>query len=495
MDNNFDELLEKTKEIGYVGLIAYPLIYIKGLPSVKMSEIVLFESGERGMVISLSEEYAEVVLFSKESVAIGTRVVRTLKPYSFPISEEYFGKIIDPLGRPYEKGVEIKNIKESRYIDALPTKIDTRERVTESLLTGVSVVDLMVPLGKGQREMVLGDRKVGKTAFLLQALMTQAREGTVCIYAGIGKKKTEARLVESFMKEKGISDSVVSIFSFASDPLGLIYITPYCAMTLAEYYRDNGKNVLVILDDLTTHAKYFREMSLLNKKFPGRESYPGDVFYTHARLFERAGNYKFPEGPRSITCLGVAETVGGDISGYIQTNLMSITDGHIFFDIDVFEEGRRPAVNTFLSVTRVGRQTQNELRWGVSRELTTFFTLMEKTKRFSHFGGELNEGIKSTLDMGERVKAFFTQAMGITISLNVQIIFYALIWVGTMNKYDNKQIRTMVLQMEQKYMTDEQYKKIINDLVSSNKEFNNLLGMISSKAPTLLKGITPNENG
>lgn len=489
MDNNFDELLEKTKEIGFVGLTAYPLIYVKGLPSVKMSEIVFFESGEHGMVISLSEEYAEVVLFSKESVPIGTRVVRTLKPYSFPISDDYFGKIVDPLGRPYEKSIEIKNIKEERYIDALPTKIDTRERVTQSLLTGVSVVDLMVPLGKGQREMVLGDRKSGKTAFLLQTLMTQAKEGTICIYAGIGKKKMEAKMVEGFIKEKGIADRVISIFSFASDPLGLIYITPYCAMTIAEYYRDNGHDVMVILDDLTTHAKYFREMSLLNRKFPGREAYPGDIFYTHARLFERAGNFKFPEGPKSITCLGVAETVGGDISGYIQTNLMSITDGHIFFDIDIFEEGRRPAVNTFLSVTRVGRQTQNELRWGVSRELTTFFTLLEKTKKFSHFGGELNEGIKSTLDMGERINAFFTQAMGKTISLHVQIIFYALIWVGTLNKYNKEQIQGMVLAMEDKYRQDEQYRKTIDDIITSTDKFNDLLGKIGANSSKLLKGI------
>jgi F-type H+-transporting ATPase subunit alpha len=260
-------------------------------------------------------------------------------------------------------------------------------------------------------------------------------------------------------------------------------------MTVAEYYRDNGHDVMVILDDLTTHAKYFREMSLLNRKFPGREAYPGDVFYTHARLFERAGNFKFPDGPKSITCLGVAETVGGDISGYIQTNLMSITDGHIFFDIDIFEEGRRPAVNTFLSVTRVGRQTQNELRWGVSRELTTFFTLLEKTKKFSHFGGELNEGIKSTLDMGERINAFFTQAMGKTISLHVQIIFYALIWVGTLNKYNKEQIQNMVLAMENKYQQDDQYKKTIDQIIDGTNKFNNLLGKIGANSGKLLKGI------
>lgn len=489
MEDRFEQLLEQTKEIGYVGMTAYPIIYVKGIPSVRMSEIVLFEGGELGMVISLSEEYAEVVLFSKESVPIGTRVVRTQKPFHLDISDSYIGNFIDPAGRPFDEKVQIKDIKESRYIDALPSKIDARERVLEPLLTGVSVVDLMVPLGKGQREMVLGDRKVGKTAFLLQTVMTQAREGTLCIYAGIGKKKMEAKAVESFVKEKGIGKNFIGVFTFASDPLGLIYITPYSAMTLAEYYRDNGRDVLVILDDMTSHAKYFREISLLNKKFPGRESYPGDVFYTHARLFERAGNFKFPDRPRSITCLGVGETVSGDISGYIQTNLMSITDGHIFFDVDIFEEGRRPAINTFLSVTRVGRQTQTPLRWGVNRELTTFLTLLEKTQKFSHFGGELNEGIRATLGMGERINSFFTQAMGTAFSLNVQIVFYALIWVGTFNNYSKEQIRNLMLRMEGLYQSDDGFKAQVDGIIEASAQFNQLLGEIGSKSKSLLSAI------
>lgn len=489
MNDNFEELLEKTEEIGYVGLSAYPITYVKGLPSVRMSEIVLFESGEKGLVISLSDDYVEVVLFSKEPVAIGTRVARTLNTLSVPISDSYIGNTIDPLGNPFSDDVKIKDIKEMRFIDALPSKIDARERVTESLLTGVSVIDLMVPLGKGQREMVLGDRKSGKTAFLLQTIMTQAKQGTLCIYAGIGKKKMEAKYVEGFIKEKGISDNIITIFSFASDPLGIIYITPYTAMTIAEYYRDNGRDVVVILDDLTSHAKFFREMALLNKKFPGRESYPGDIFYTHARLFERAGNFKHKGGSKSITCLGVADTVSGDISGYIQTNLMSITDGHIFFDTDIFEEGRRPAVNTFLSVTRVGRQTQSKLRWGISRELQTFFTLLEKTKRFSHFGGELNEGIVATIEMGERINSFFTQPMGKTISLNIQIIFYSLVWVGSMNSYNKDQIQQMILKMEEVYRADSAYKTKVDQIIQSTEVFNDLLGVVSSNAQALLKNI------
>jgi len=489
MQDRFEQLLEQTKEIGYVGLTAYPIIYIKGLPSVKMSEIVLFESGVIGMIISLSEEFAEAVLFSAKPIPIGARVVRTLQPFHLDISDSYIGNFIDPAGEPFDDKVVITNIKESRFIDALPSKIDARERVLEPLLTGVNVVDLMVPLGKGQREMVLGDRKAGKTAFLLQTILTQAKEGTLCIYAGIGKKKMEAKLVESFVRDKGIGNNFIGIFSFASDPLGMIYITPYSAMTLAEHYRDNGRNVLVILDDMTTHAKYFREISLLNRKFPGRESYPGDIFYTHARLFERAGNFKFPEGPRSITCLGVAETVSGDISGYIQTNLMSITDGHIFFDIDIFEEGRRPAVNTFLSVTRVGRQTQTKLRWGVNRELTTFLTLLEKTQKFSHFGGELNEGIRATLDMGERVKAFFTQSMGATFSLGVQIVYFALIWVGTFNNYNRDQIKKLMLRMENLYQSDQGFRAQVDGIIQASPEFNKLLGEMGTKAKSLVAAI------
>jgi F-type H+-transporting ATPase subunit alpha len=490
MSEGFEQLLEKTEEIGYVALTAYPIIYVKGIPSVKMSEIVLFETGESGLVISLSDDYVEVVLFSKETVSIGTRVVRTMNTLSVPISDSYFGNTINPLGEPFDEDTKISDIKELRYIDALPSKIDARERVTESLLTGVSVIDMMVPLGKGQREMVLGDRKSGKTAFLLQTIMTQAKEGTLCIYAGIGKKKMEAKYVEGFIKEKGISDNVINIFSFASDPLGIIYITPYTAMTIAEYYRDNGRDVVVILDDLTSHAKFFREMSLLNKKFPGRESYPGDIFYTHARLFERAGNFKHEQGPKSITCIGVADTVGGDISGYIQTNLMSITDGHIYFDTDIFEEGRRPAVNTFLSVTRVGRQTQTRLRWGVSRELQTFFTLLEKTKRFSHFGGELNEGIVATISMGERLNAFFTQPMGSTISLNVQIVLFSLIWVGNLNNYNKEQIQQLVLAMEEQYKSNQAYRSKIDQIVNSTEKFNDFLGVISSNANALLQALT-----
>jgi F-type H+-transporting ATPase subunit alpha len=275
------------------------------------------------------------------------------------------------------------------------------------------------------------------------------------------------------------------VASSASDSLGTLYLTPYSAMTLAEYFRDTGKDTLVILDDLTTHAKYYREVSLISKKFPGREAYPGDIFYSHARLLERAGLFKIGDKSVSITCLPVAETVEGDISGYIQTNLMSITDGHIFFDSELFKKGQKPAVNHFLSVTRVGRQTQSKLRWGVNRELVSFFTLLNKTQNFVHFGAELNEGIKSTLQMGGRLLSFFNQPIKEIVPMKIQIFFYCLVWIGVFNNDETEKMQELFLNCVRSYKSNGEFTKKIDELVVETDEFNMLLGKMSSKAAEL----------
>ena len=363
--------------------------------------------------------------------------------------------------------------------------IEHREKITETFETGVSVVDLMVPLGKGQRELVLGDRKVGKTEFLLQTMLTQAKNGAVCIYAAIGKKKLDIKKAEDFVVKNHIQNSTVIMSSSSTDPLGIIYITPYAAMTLAEYFRDNGYNVFLILDDLFTHAKFYREISLVGKRFPGRNSYPGDIFYTHSRLLERAGNFKTVNGVKSITCFPVVETIESDISGYIQTNLMSITDGHIFFDINLFEQGRRPSINYFLSVTRVGRQTQTKLRWGINRELSSFLTLLEKTQRFIHFGAEVNEGVKSTLSMGDKVLTFFDQPMGKTIPLNVQMFSYSVIWTGVMGEMSSVDVFQFVSKVSKMYIENPQFRTMVDDMISQNEDFNTLLGKIGSQSKQL----------
>jgi F-type H+-transporting ATPase subunit alpha len=248
--------------------------------------------------------------------------------------------------------------------------------------------------------------------------------------------------------------------------------------------------VLLILDDLTTHAKVYREISLIGKKFPGRGSYPGDMFFTHSRLLERAGNFVTDKGPVSITCLPVAETVESDISGYIQTNIMSITDGHVFFDQEVFDLGRRPAINYFLSVTRVGRQTQSKLRWSINRELLSFLTLLDKTQEFVHFGAEINEGIKATLTMGSKVLNFFNQPMGLTMALNLQIVLFSLIWSGLLSIDDSTDSSVTVEKATNTYANNTNFRDKVDELVQTSDDFNVLLKNIALCSKDLIDAIT-----
>ena len=488
--DRFEEYLEKYGEVGVVERVSYPIVQVKGLPTVRPEEVVLFETGEIGHVTTVTPEHVGVLTFSEKPVKLGVRAARTSTPLQVPVGDTLLGKSIDPLGRSLYKSKPSGIYSDYIPIEVLPLGISHRAKITSTLETGVAVVDMMVPLGMGQRELVIGDRKTGKTNFLMQTILNQAKKGTICIYAGIGKKKTDILRVEKFFEDSGIRDKTCIVGSSSTDSAGVIYLTPYTAMTLAEYFKDQGQNVLVILDDLSIHAKFHREISLLGRAFPGRNSYPGDIFYTHARLLERAGNFKSDKGPVSITCLPVAETVEGDISGYIQTNLMSMTDGHIFFDKDLFTEGRRPAVNFFLSVTRVGRQTQTPVRQGLNRELNSFLTLHGKTQSFVHFGAELSEGVKTTLAMGDRVLDFFNQSPEKILDMDLQIMLFCLIWVGTWSKVSVEQTRVELSQITNAYETNTEIKELFSEYVSSAAEFNGLLGRISAESQQLLAQIS-----
>jgi F-type H+-transporting ATPase subunit alpha len=300
---------------------------------------------------------------------------------------------------------------------------------------------------------------------------TQARLGTVCIYAVIGQKQIDIRkLYEFFVSEKVIQNTII-VATSSSDSAGLIYLTPYSAMTIAEFFRNQGVDVLLILDDMTTHARNYREISLLARRFPGRSSYPGDIFYVHAKLIERAGSFK----KGTITCLPVAESVLGDLSGYIQTNLMSMTDGHIFFDIDLFSQGKRPAVNPFLSVTRVGHQTQTPLQRDVSRELSVFLVTYDRMKQFMHFGAEVGVTAKNILNLGEKVDAFFNQPGIKTVGININILIMAGLWA---NAWSETKVNEFKMEMEQLillYATDENYKKEVDQLIDSSKIFSEIV--------------------
>lgn len=479
----FEQYLEKTREMGVIIEIIHSIAHVSGLPHALPQEIVLFETGEFGQILALTPSYAEVMIFSKEPPRVGTKVTRTDRMLEIPTGPELLSHTIDPFGAPLDPNKPFTRPQDVRAIDIQPSGFSTRKRISTPFYTGVSLVDLMIPLGRGQRELIIGDRKTGKTHFLMQTALYQAKQGTLVIYAGIGKKKLEIKKMEEFFQEAGISQNTIIVASSSHDPVGVIYLTPYTAMAIAEYYKDNGTNVLLILDDLSTHAKFYREISLLGKRFPGRNSYPGDIFYTHARLLERAGNFITSKGENSITCLPVVETTQGDLSGYIQTNLMSMTDGHIYFDIDLWVKGRRPGINTFLSVTRVGRQTQTDLNRSVSRELNSFLTLYDKMQNFVHFGAELTTSVKETLTQGDKILDFFTITSDKDIPEQLQLILFSLLWQGTWQKKPFMTMRDDITKMISQYQTDAPFREQVAGLVQKNTSFNGLLNDVRQQFP------------
>ncbi len=470
----FQQYLTTTEEIGFVEACNQSIVYVNGLPKATVQEIVMFETGELGVVLSLTRDQVEILLFSNYSVKAGTRVTRTGNKQEIPVGFELLGKAIDPFGQPLNENQTIEKAKISRPIDISPTGINTRAHIAQSFETGVTLVDMLIPLGKGQRELIIGDRKTGKTSFLYQTILKQASLGTICIYAGIGKKKTDIKKIESFFHASGIEKNTIIIASSSEDPAGIIYLTPYAAMTLAEYFRDEGHDVLIVMDDLFTHAKFYREIMLIGRRFPGRNAYPADIFYTHARLLERAGNFILPDGSEhAITCLPVVESVEGDIAGFIQTNLMSMTDGHLYFDVDMFTKGNRPAVNPFISVSRVGRQTQSPLRLTLNRELISFLTLHRKLESFSHFSAEAGSGIKRTLAVAERIFAFFNQAANEVRNLDLHIVIFCLLWSDYWQ--DIAKMEKDITVIQQTYKNSMEAQSLIKTLVSAAQSLNELL--------------------
>lgn len=477
--NDFDKYLKEIGEIGFVTEVLNTIVFANGLPGAKPNEIVVFETGELGQILSLLSDSVEILTFSNNSFKSGTRLVRTGSSLKLPVGEELLGNIIDPLGNSLEETKKIKTPKTLANLNHEPPGITTRKTIKRPFETNVSMVDLMVPLGKGQRELVIGDRKTGKTSFLLQTIYTQAKLGSICIYACIGKRKIDIKKAQEFFIEHKIMDKVIIVASTSTHPTGLIYLTPSSAMAIAEYFRDLGKDVLVILDDMLTHAKYYREISLLGKKFPGRNSYPGDIFYVHAGLIERAGNFITKSGGESsITCLAVAETSQGDLSGYIQTNLISMTDGHLFFDTDMFYRGQRPSVNPFLSISRVGRQTQSKVKRSINRELISFLTLYEKVRNFAHFGSELNQSARITIEMGDNIMNIFKQAAGETIPSNVQALIFTILW-GHLNGENNADIlaqkRAKLITL---YNTNVKFRDDLDKFVESSVSLNDFMSKL-----------------
>ena len=454
MDDRFQNYLDKIGEIGFVKKLTSSVAYIEGIPGVKLSEQILFESGVFGQVMAIDENFSEALIFSTKEVRVGERVVRTNQRVELPVGEELLGKVVDPLGESLDPFKSFGPMTESRPIDSIAPGINARSTIKKLCETGVAMTDLLIPIGKGQRELIIGDKKTGKTRFLLRCLLAQVKAGSVGIYTIIGKSKATIKQMEEDIKNLGIFQNVVLVAAAADAPAGLSYLAPYYGMAIAEYFRDHGRDVFLILDDLSVHAKAYREISLLSKKFPGRAAYPGDIFYVHARLLERAGNFSVKNGEASITCLPVAESVQGDITGYITTNLMSMTDGHIFFDHSLFIEGRRPAIDPFLSVTRVGRQTQTKIQKEISRVLLAFLKEASRLRSFISFGAELGEHIRKIINKEDQIMVFFDQTSHENIPVSVQLTLFGFIWGGLWAAKNPQELREAIFVIIRAYETD-----------------------------------------
>lgn len=487
---DFNYYLKSVGEVGFIEQTTSSSVFASGLPKAKPGEIVILESQQIGQIVSLNKDLAEILIFSDMLPRKKTKVARTGEFFKFPLGSELLGNIINPLGNSLETTKPFKKPAGSGYINAEPSGIINRTAINRQFETGVSLVDLIVPLGHGQRELIIGDRKTGKTSFLLQSVLTQAKQGKICVYASIASKKLTVKNHKDFFEANGIMNKIVIISSSADDPAGIIFLTPYVAMTVAEYFRDEGNDVLLVLDDLSRHAKFSREIALLSKRFPGRNSYPGDIFYSHASLLERAGNFITKKGEKSITCLPVVETIQGDLSGYIQTNIMSMTDGHLYFDSDLFAKGRRPAINPFLSVTRVGRQTQTITQREINREILSFLNLYEKMQNFTHFGAELNEGTKVTLAVGDEIIRFFSQNTSTIIPIKVQVLLFCLLWNRVMqNSSSSNDQRHDIQKAINSYEKNKDVRKEIDDIITNAASFNGLLGILKQKGDKILADI------
>ncbi len=402
------------KQSGVVTRIGDGVAWIYGLSSAGYAEVVTIETAHGGVeafVLNLMEDEIGAVLLGDDTlVKAGDSVSRTGKVLEVPVGRELLGRVVDPLGRPLDGKGAIK-AKATGRIERPAIGVMGRKKVAEPLMTGLLAIDTMVPIGRGQRELIIGDRQTGKTAIALDTMINQGRQktGVVNVYVAIGQKLSKiARLVDR-LEQEGVMDQTIVVATGPSDPASLLYLAPYAGTAMGEYFRDNSEHALIIHDDLTKHAAAYRQMSLLLRRPPGREAYPGDVFYLHSRLLERAAKLSDDLGGGSLTALPIIETQAGDISAYIPTNVISITDGQIFLETDLFYQGIRPAISVGLSVSRVGGSAQTKAVKSVSGNLRLSLAQYRELAAFAQFGSDLDKDTQARLNRGVRLTELLKQ--------------------------------------------------------------------------------------
>jgi F-type H+/Na+-transporting ATPase subunit alpha len=440
-----------VSEIGSVISVGDGIARIYGLDKCMASELLEFPNGVMGMALNLEEDSVGAVLFGEDSlIHEGDIVKRTGRIMSVPVGNELRGRVVNAIGQPIDGKGPI-NTKEMRIVDVVAPGIIERKSVHEPLQTGLKAIDAMIPIGRGQRELIIGDRQTGKTAVAIDAIINQKGGDVTCIYVAIGQKRSNIANVMKILEENGAMEHTIIVSATASEPAPLQYIAPYTGCTMGEFFRDSGKHALIVYDDLSKQATAYRQLSLLLRRPPGREAFPGDVFYLHSRLLERSAKLSDELGAGSLTALPIIETQAGDVSGYIPTNVISITDGQIYLEPELFYAGVRPAVNVGLSVSRVGGAAQTKAMKQVAGTLRLDLAQFRELAAFAQFGSDLDKSTLAQIERGKRMVELLKQDQYVPMSLveQVSVLFAATqgflddIPVESVKKFEEEFLRFM----------------------------------------------------
>ncbi len=482
---SYDEAIVQN-DTGTVVSVGDGIARVYGLQNCMSNELIDF-GGTMGIALNLEQDYVGAVLLgSDEQIMEGDTVKRTGRIVSVPVGSALLGRVVDSLGQPVDgKGPVLT--EETAPIESPAPGIIERKSVNRPLQTGIKAIDSMIPIGRGQRELIIGDRQTGKTAIAIDTIVNQKDQNMICVYVAIGQKRSTVAQVVDTLEKNGAMDYTIVVSATASELAPLQYIAPYSGCTMAEYFMHQGKDVLIIYDDLSKHAVAYRALSLLLKRPPGREAYPGDVFYLHSRLLERAANLSEEKGGGSLTALPIIETQAGDVAAYIPTNVISITDGQIFLETELFNSGIRPAVNPGISVSRVGGNAQIKAMKKVAGSLKLLYSQYRELQAFSQFGSDLDKDTKARLDQGERIVAILKQDQNAPVTVEHQVLiilaatnnFLAEIPVSEIGRWQKELIQYIDERhpeivssiRETKQLTDDNRKAIEEALNDFNKKF------------------------
>jgi F-type H+-transporting ATPase subunit alpha len=432
---------EESREIGKVISVGDGIATVYGIDHAMYGEIVVFENGEKGMVMDIRRTEIGVMLFGRDvGISEGMKVTRTRKNAGIPVGEGFIGRVVNALGEPIDGKGDIASAGYNPIERPAPGIID-RKSVDTPLETGILAIDSMFPIGRGQRELIIGDRQTGKTSIATDTILNQKGKNVTCIYVAIGQKATTVEKVRNILEKGGAMDYTIIVSATAADPASLQYIAPYAGTALGEYFMDKGGDVLIIYDDLSKHAVAYREISLLLERSPGREAYPGDVFYLHSRLLERSSKLSDEKGGGSMTALPIIETQNGDVSAYISTNVISITDGQIFLESSLFFSGMRPAVNVGLSVSRVGGAAQTKAMKKASGSIRVDLAQDRELEIFTQFASDLDAATQAELSHGGALMQLLKQPLSHPMSMADQVITLELANLRYFDSFDKKDVK------------------------------------------------------